>query len=34
MLSPEKETAVQSTVFAAKKDQNPPLFPRAQMESL
>lgn len=34
MLSPEKETAGQSTVFTVKKDQNPHLVPSVQMESL
>lgn len=34
MLSPGKETTVQSTVFAVKKDQNSRLFPSVQMETL
>lgn len=34
MLSPEKETAGQSTVFTVKKDQTPHLFPSVHMESL
>lgn len=34
MLSPGKETTVQSTVFTVEKDQNSHLFSSVQMETL